>query len=261
MSRSSLLKTLVSAAFAGAHVFSMAGGPGAAAGGGATELTQFMNNMELVKVSMDSAQTASTTVSQYMTQMEQYRNQLINTVGINPAVLGPQLQNIDRAYQQISNYRNSLFRVQGSLSQQQDAWNQRYTSARLANKTVAQQIQEDRQLYEQRNQAAMRRLEREQQILDETQRDIQQLSEDEKNIPASLGQNKSIQNMHRSLNKVAFQNSKIIELLVESNALKREQMRDPNDKAANSATILENQIRVQEQLRQRQSGFSNWQKN
>lgn len=59
--------------------------------GGSTEITQLMNNAELLKMGVDGAQTAVTTVNQYMVQIEQYRNQLINTAGMDPMKLNAQV--------------------------------------------------------------------------------------------------------------------------------------------------------------------------
>ena len=110
-----------------------AGPPGV---GGATEFTQIMNNSELLKIGADGAMTSINTTNQYLTQLQQYRNQLLNTVGMDPSLLNSRLNSLDQSYQQVTNYRNLLTRTQGSIGTQIDAWTTRYDAARLSNRSA-----------------------------------------------------------------------------------------------------------------------------
>ena len=223
--------------------------------GGATEVTQIMNNSELLKMGVDGAQTAVTTVNQYMVQIEQYRNQLINTVGIDPMKLNAQLNSLNTSYQQLASYRDQLIRTSGSMNNQLDAWGQRYTTAKVAGRTLKEQLEAEAKLREARNGAALERAKRDEQIMQEVNNDIEQLRQAEADIPKSQGMNESIQNMHRTMNKIAFQNTKMIELLVESNAANRNNNMDRNVDAENSNRIEKYRRDYQEALRKRQLEF------
>lgn len=223
--------------------------------GGATEITQIMNNSELLKVGIDGAQTAVTTVNQYMVQIEQYRNQLINTVGIDPMKLNAQLNSLNTSYQQLASYRDQLTRTSGSMNNQLDAWNLRYSTAKVAGRTLKEQLEAEAKLREARNGAAMERAKRDEQIMQEVNSDIEQLRQTEADIPRSAGLNESIQNMHRTMNKIAFQNTKMIELLVESNAAARTNNVDRNIDAENSNRIAKDRTAYEAALRQRQLDF------
>lgn len=237
------------AAFPAAFAGSVAGT------GGATEVTQIMNNSELLKMGVDGAQTAVTTVNQYMVQIEQYRNQLINTVGIDPMKLNAQLNSLNTSYQQLASYRDQLIRTSGSMNNQLDAWGQRYTTAKVAGRTLKEQLEAEAKLREARNGAAMERAKRDEQIMQEVNSDIEQLRQAEADIPKSQGMNESIQNMHRTMNKIAFQNTKMIELLVESNAANRNNNMDRNVDAENSNRVEKYRRDYQEALRKRQLEF------
>lgn len=224
--------------------------------GGATEVTQIMNNSELLKMGVDGAQTAVTTVNQYMVQIEQYRNQLINTVGIDPMKLNAQLNSLNTSYQQLASYRDQLIRTSGSMNNQLDAWGQRYTTAKVAGRTLKEQLEAEAKLREARNGAAMERAKRDEQIMQEVNSDIEQLRQAEADIPKSQGMNESIQNMHRTMNKIAFQNTKMIELLVESNAANRNNNMDRNVSEENINRKEQYRRDYEAALRKRQLEFA-----
>lgn len=232
-----------------AHAGSVAGT------GGATEITQIMNNAELLKSGMDTAQTAITTVNQYMVQIEQYRNQLINTIGIDPMKLNAQLSSLNSAYQQLSNYRNQLIKTSGSMGNQVEAWNLRFSTAKVAGRTLKEQLEAEAKMREARNSVAIERAKRDEQIMQEVNSDIDQLRQAEADIPKSQGMNESIQNMHRTMNKIAYQNSKMIELLVEGNASRRNQGMDRNIEDENTSRVDKYRRDYQDALSKRQESF------
>ena len=223
--------------------------------GGASEFTQIMNNAELVKVGVDGAQTAVSTTNQYMMQIQQYRNQLANTVGLDPMKLNAQLSNLDASYQQLANYRNQLLKTSGSMTKQVNAWNLRFDTAKLAGRTVKEQLDTEASLRQQRNSTAIAQAQRDEEIMQEVNSDIASLRETEANIPNSLGMNESIQNTHRTMNKIAYQNTRMIELLARSNAQARDAQMDQNVAAEDAARRAMEARKYNEALRQRQTEF------
>jgi len=223
--------------------------------GGSTEITHLMNNAELLKMGVDGAQTAVTTVNQYMVQIEQYRNQLINTAGMDPMKLNAQVNSLNTSYQQLANYRDQITRTSGSMNYQLDAWGQRFTTAKVAGRTLKEQLEAEAKLREARNGAALERAKRDEQIMQDVNRDIDQLRQAEADIPKSQGLNESIQNMHRTMNKIAYQNTKMIELLVEGNAANRTNNMDRNVDAENSNRVEKYRRDYQDALQKRQQEF------
>ena len=233
--------------------FSLAGS--VAGFGGSTEITQLMNNAELLKLGVDTSQTSITTVNQYMMQIEQYRNQIINTIGIDPMRSTQELAQLDDSYRRLSNYRNQLVQTQGSMNTQLDAWDQRYTAAKVGNRTLAQQLQVEAQLRDQRNAVAIERARRDEEIMQEVNNDIVALRQAESEIPKSQGVNESIQNMHRTMNKIAYQNTRMIELLVASRTASSQTNVDQNLAATEQARRAEERRQYEAALRKRQQEF------
>ena len=100
---------------------------------GATEPTQIMNNLQLVKVALDGAKTASTAVSQYATQIQQYQTQLANLQRLSQLPQGMATDSL-RALNDLTRYRGALQQLTGSLGQQQTLMDQRIAEARLSGK-------------------------------------------------------------------------------------------------------------------------------
>jgi chemotaxis regulatin CheY-phosphate phosphatase CheZ len=69
--------------------------------------------------------------------------------------------------------------------------------------------------------------------------------------------NESIQNMHRTMNKIAFQNTKMIELLVENNAANRNNNMDRNVGLENATRVDKYRADYDAALRRRQAEFAN----
>jgi hypothetical protein len=175
--------------------------------------------------------------------------------GIDPARLNAQLNNLNTSYQQLANYRSQLARTNGSLNSQLDSWTQRFTTAKVAGRSLKEQLEVEARLRESRNSAALERAKRDEQIMQEVNRDIEQLRLAEAEIPRSQGMNESIQNMHRTMNKIAYQNTKMIELLVEGNATNRSNAQDRNIDAERNARAQKEREDYESALRQRQQDF------
>jgi len=225
--------------------------------GGATELTQILNNIELILSGIDNATTAAATVNQYSMQIQQYRNQLVNTAGIDPGRLSSQLNTLTSSYDQLTNYRNILTRTNGSLNSQLESWQQRFSTAKLAGRTLKEQLEVEANLRAARNSTALERAKRDEQIMQEVNSDIAELRQAEADIPKSEGMNESIQNMHRSLNKIAYQNTKMIELLAEGNATARTNNMDRNISEENLNRSEQYRRDYESALRTRQYNFVN----
>lgn len=255
MSKSKLNRLVCMVTLATACVSGFAGS--VAGTGGATEVTQIANHAEMVKTSLDSAQTASYTVSQYMTQLEQYRNQLVNTVGVDPAYLNRTLGQIDSTYRQTQGYMGRLTQVRGSLTQQNTAYQQRYDAARLQNMNIKDYAALEAQRLEQGNQAAIARRERDAQIMQQVNQDIVSLQEEQSSLPSSLGMNESIQRMNTSLGRLATQNATMTTLMLDRKNMAADDADEKLRRDAAKKTIFEKQLQMQNDMRNRQTQFIN----
>ena len=245
-------------AFAMSCTLTHAGGGGLGPVGQATEWTQLLNNGELIKQGVDSAQTSAYTVSQYMTQLDQYRAQLRNTIGIDPVYLNSSLAQIDNTYRQSQSYLYRINAARGSLSQQNDAYQQRFDAARLQNLSRQDYINMETQRIEQGNQAAIARRQRNLEVIEQSNRDIAELQNEQRNIPNDLSQNESIQKMHATMGRVAVQNATIVSLLADRNEIENDKAFKENQiNDANRKTFFERQLQMRRAMDARQSQMVN----
>jgi len=225
--------------------------------GGATEVTQFANNAELVKVSLDSAQTSAYTVSQYMTQLEQYRYQIQNTLGIDPMRMTSSLAQIDNQYQQSRNYLFRINAVRGSLAQQDAAYQQRYDAARLRNMSMNDYIAFEQTRLDQKNQTAIELNRQNQAIIEQNQRNIEELNASQREIPGDLSTNAAIQSMHSTLGRLAISNAGVVNALTIRNKVSIDESSESATKANEQKGVSERTNNLRKQLEARQQQFLN----
>jgi P-type conjugative transfer protein TrbJ len=187
----------------------------AVAGGtvaGATEPTQIMNNVELIKVAMDGAVTAKKTVEQYVLQIQQYQNMLTNTMqlaGLPAGLAGDAL----KAYTDLMSFKQAITQLQGSLSQQQLAIERRVTEAKLSGKSWQGYLAEVAVDVAKNQKRAVERLKYEEQVLKQVQSDYTFARNLQNQIPATVGQHQSLQMLNTQMNRVITQNAKMLEVV------------------------------------------------
>lgn len=223
--------------------------------GGATEMTQIWNNGELVKAGIDQAQTAATTVSSYITQLEQYRNQLLNTIGLDPSIVGEEVRKIANTYQEVSNYQNRLTSLKGSLEYQKYIWDDRVSRARSGNLRLSDYMALEKQKADQGNALAKARLDESKRVFDQTKRDIEEINQSRARLPNALGVNESVQELHGVMSKIAIQNTTITGLLDSKLTMDSERDQNQAEKKGVSESLINNQLRVNKEISDRQKEF------
>lgn len=117
-------KAILSATLAVALTTTAQAGGGGGATGGATEMTQLMNNAELVESVAQQSSMVSNQIQQYLLQFQQYATQLQNLMRLDPRALaslvGPEaaarLAPYVQAYQTVSSLQTSATRAYNMLS-------------------------------------------------------------------------------------------------------------------------------------------------
>lgn len=180
--------------------------------GGATEWTQIANNVQLAKVSADSALTAKTTIDQYMTQLQQLQIQMQNIAKLGQPPEG--LQDIIRAQQSLSNYRTALERLYGSLEQQKDLMDKRFTEARLSGMTWDQYRERQVELARQQNQRAIERMSSERAALRQVEADFKYSERMAQQAQMSEGVHQATQLLNHQMSRLVAQNAKLTEVLL-----------------------------------------------
>lgn len=219
---------------------------------GATEPTQILNNMELLKVAADGAVTAQKTVAQYTTQLQQYGLQQLNIQGLGGLPEGLSGDSL-RAVNDMLAYKQALASLHGSLGQQQQAIERRVAEARLSGKSwpaYLAGVAADAARHQKR---AVERLKYEEQVLQQVQSDYQFARELQNKIPATVGQHQSIQMLNTQMNRVIVQNGKMLEVV--SSTIKQQSEED-----ARKAEALTRAAADQELMRQRQDAIESRQR-
>lgn len=188
-----------------------AGGPMV---GGASEWTQIMNNVELVSQSMDGAQTATATMQTYLTQLKQLEYVIRNTARIDRADSATDYIRIADEIRRASAAAAAYGKVKGSLEQQLNAMQLRITEARVRGQSWEQYQDSVAKDVQQGNAYEAARLQREQDILQQTKADAQEAQRMSAQLEGQIGQMQSLQMTNRQLNQVIVQNGKMTEVLV-----------------------------------------------
>jgi P-type conjugative transfer protein TrbJ len=222
-----------------------AGGGGIS--GGSTEWTQVANNAELVKVAVDGAQTAKTTVDKYILQYKQYENELANLQKF--AQLPQNIQHGVRSLDDLRAYKARLERLHGSLSEQQRMFEKRFDEARLSGGTWDDYVNKVSRDASNKNQRAISRLEYEHSVMRQVQEDYTDARQLEGEIQKSVGAQQSLQLLNTHMNRLVIQNAKLTEVIVAS-------MSEETDQNSNAAGQDKADLRTRDAIRARQKAIN-----
>lgn len=231
----------------------MAGG--GAATGGATEWTQMANNFELVKVGMDGAQTAATTVEKYLLQLKQYQNELNNLAKF--ADLPENIQHGLKSYDDLVAYKSRMEQLHGSLSQQKDIFERRFAESRLNGGTWKDYVDSVRQDASDKNQRAINRLQYESSVLDQVGQDYAAARALEPKIRDSIGAQQSMQLMNTQMNRLVIQNAKMTEVMVTAMQEQTRQQHEDAKRRDEDAVTRDQMHKQQTVIRDRQRAAAN----
>ncbi|MBC5767628.1 hypothetical protein [Ramlibacter albus] len=238
----------------------VAAAPAHAGGGfaGATEPTQLMNNVELVKVALDSAKSASTLVQKYMLQIQQYQAQLQNLKQLSNLPTGLP-SDLTAAYNTLSSYRNAITTLEGSLGNQVQAIETRLTEARLSGMSWSQYVSTVSNDATRRQKRAVERLKYEEDLLKQVQSDYEFARQLQPTINTTEGVQQSMALLNSQMNRVVTQNAKLLEVLSQTvgDRAERDAAKAADDQQ--SAAQREAMRKRQEAIEQRQRSFGGFQ--
>lgn len=198
--------------------------------GGGTEITQLMNNAELIKVAMDSAETAITTVQAYMVQIEQYRNQLLNTVGVDASVLAGNIADATKAYNTLKGYQQSVIGLSGSLSSQMGNLDANQMAAKLLNLSWKDYVQKTANEARLGNERAKLRIQNARSTMEQVDEDYKFVQEQGSAISAAVGQHESIKILNNQMNRLVQQNARIVSMMARAESDVEDKVEIANDK-------------------------------
>ncbi len=180
--------------------------------GGSTEITQLLNNGELVAQVQQQVRTVSQLVQIYTTQYQQLQEQLRAGMSISGLNIGDVL----KIKGDLDNYQGALRTFGRDLGQLQNVFDVRMTEARLSNMTLQQYLQREQQQIDLGNNLAKARINRELAQVDQVRRDVALVRELGDKIPGTVGVHQSTQLLNSQMNVVAQQLTRLVQLTAEA---------------------------------------------
>jgi len=184
-------------------------------GGGSTEITQLMNNAELVKSAADQARVVVTTTQSYYTQLQQFNLQRLAGLALDKLPPG-MAADLTLAMSTVQKYQGAVTQLRGSLMQQRSLLEQRITEAQMLGrdprawarytKNVQQDIASGKQ-------SALLRMQQEQAVLKQVQSDYDYARSVQEQIPQMQGEQQSLGLLNAQMNRVVQQNARMLEVM------------------------------------------------
>ncbi|TWO71461.1 hypothetical protein FN976_11130 [Caenimonas sedimenti] len=221
---------------------------------GATEPTQLMNNLELLKIAIDQALSAKKLIQKYALQMEQFGLEQLNIQSLAglPAGLAPDAL---KAFNDVMQYKQALENLQGSLTVQSRAIEQRMTEARLLGKGWKGYLVDVAAEASRREKRAIERLRYEETVIKQVQSDYAFARNLQNQIPSTVGQHQSIQMLNTQMNRVITQNGKLLEVVSASVGRQADEDADKAESMTRAAAEREQMRQRQEAIETRQRAF------
>ncbi len=211
----------------------------------ATEITQVMNNIELVAEYRKQVETVAQLVKTYQTQYLQLQEQL--RAGF--AIPGVALADVLRIKQDIDNYESSLKGLGRDLKSLGTVYDTRMSEAKLLNVSFADYLQREQQRISQGNAAAKFRVEREAQIMDQVRQDIALAKRYGDQVSSTTGVHAAMGLMNQQGNLMAQQLNKLVMMTAEAQG--SDKANQEAERAAEEAAALARR----QALRSTQSGI------
>lgn len=206
-----------------------AGGGGSVMGnGGATEITQVLNNGQLIEQVRQQVNTVNQLMQTYRVQYSQLQQQILSGTNLGNTTLG----DVNRARSTVDAYQGSLKTVGFDLANLQQTYDRRLVEARLQNMTMEQYLARERQKIADGNAVAQARLAREKMLIEQTNQDMaiaKQYGEDAAN---TVGEHEAIALLNRQMNLQIQQNTRMMTAIASSQNSDRAmaEMRDEVDR-------------------------------
>lgn len=189
-----------------------AGGGSVMGNGGATEITQILNNGQLAAQVGKQAQTVSQLVLSYQTQLSQLQQQILSGTNLGGVTLG----DVMKTKSMYDQYQGSLKSVGRDLSSLSNVFDTRMVEARLRNMSMNDYILMEKAKIDQGDAAARARLARERAMVEQTQSDMAITQKYGADIGQTVGEHEAIALLNRQMNLMLQQNARILTLMGEA---------------------------------------------
>lgn len=227
-----------------AFAAAMVSTPTFAAGGGpanATEMTQLLNNAELIIQVKEQIKSNLVQLSQYATQIEQLRRQYIDGMSVGNMIPGTTLEGLGKEITAARNTVKSYEQLFGTVDDLSRTWQQRMVEATDRGIPLEAYVRQEGERVRQGNEMAVRRIQQERRVLEQVEQDFVLAKQWGEAIPAQAGIHQSLGLMNTQMNRMLQQNARMVQLMAQAQGIdKAKQEQEAALKNAQAAAMLRN---------------------
>lgn len=185
--------------------------------GGATEITQLLNNTQLVMEYGESVKHTYELARQSYMDAQQLWHDIQNIEQIGKNIVQGQLNNIKKEWTALTHINKLSTNLHGGLERMLTDITQRQIEAFKSGLSIEKYVAQQQRLVDNNNKTAELRIENERRMIEGIKSDYDQINEWAAQIPNNVGIQQSLGLMNNQTNKIVQQLARVSELLVQQN--------------------------------------------
>lgn len=185
-------------------------------GGGATEVTQLLNNGQLLLQVVQATATTAKLYQQYATQLEQFNVQKLMQKSLEGAFPTAAIKASIDEVKKIKEARDSLVKLRGSLSQIETKMSERFQEATLGGLSWEKYVENEGRLLREQNKRAILRMKEEQAVMAEVEKDHQLVQQFASKISSTSGVHQSVSLLNTQMNRLIQTQSRVSEIMAKT---------------------------------------------
>lgn len=184
-----------------------------AATGGATEVTQIANNVELIAQVSEQMKTVKTLVDTYLLDIKKYYELVQAGLALPEEALELTKRGIASELNAVRQYQSSLDRARLSANSLKRIMDQRSVEAKLKKTTFADYIEEERAKIQLGDTRARQRLDHETDVMRGVNEDFAEASAYASEISGTAGVHQSVALLNKQMNRTINQNARLLSMM------------------------------------------------
>lgn len=208
---------------------------------GATEVTQLLNNAELVVQVKEQIKSNKKQLEQYATQLSQFRQQIQDGTNINPYYTKLGLVGLEKEIDKAHETRQAYEKLFGTVDQLSTLWQQRMYEASTTGIPMAEYVKNEADRIQKGNELAIKRIEQERRVMSTIEEDFSLAKKWGDSISYQSGINGSLGLLNTQMNRMLQQNARMIQIMAQAQG---------SDKARLEAKKAEDEAQAKTLMRQ-----------
>lgn len=185
--------------------------------GGATEITQLLNNGQLMKQVIESAKTTYELEIQTAMQIKQLWHDIQNMKKLGENFADDNIRVLENEVNSLKNVNKYSSQLYGELTQLANEFKTRQVEAIKSKLSISEYLKQQKKLIDNRNGEATIRLENEKRLIKSIEQDFEMINKWSKQIPLNEGVQQSMGLLNNQMSYAVQQLSRVSELLNQQN--------------------------------------------